>query len=358
MATINEIAVELNKFNENIILLYALNSTGKTRLSVAYKDLTKLNNDGKHAGVYYNAYSEDLFVWNNDEEHDNANIRLTVLPSSLSQFHSFLLENDEMIREKLVLYYPKFDFKLNQHKNPEDGIESITFFVDKESQSPIKISRGEERIFVWCFFLALFEVDGWADQQNAHILIDDPVSSLDEHNIFITTRSILNLIKSNYLKKEKIIVSTHHIGLFSILATWLKNDNSKGGVGNLTKTVILKNQGGELSFKGTNSDVFLYHLHLLQTLKESKDKKELYKYHMVLLRQVLENINSFTGSRKIGRILNHIGVEDVDRKVDEMNSLSHKEAFQYQFNEMSEAEETLFLEVFNKLISTYNFEIH
>jgi len=355
MATINEIAEELNKLNENIILIYALNSSGKTRLSVAYKDFTKSNNDGKHAGVYYNAYSEDLFVWDNDENNDNANLKLTVLPSSLSQFHSFLIENNEIIKEKLEPYFPKYNFKLNQHKNPEDGIESITFFVDEESESPIKISRGEERIFVWCFFLALFEVDGWADQQNAHILIDDPVSSLDEHNIFITTRSILELIKANYLKKEKIIVSTHHIGLFSILATWLKGDDSKGGVGKLTKTIILKNKDGEVSFKGTNSDVFLYHLHLLQTLQEAK-KEQLYKYHMVLLRQVLENINSFIGSKKFGRILTDIGLKDVDRIADEINSLSHKQAYQYQFNEMSQAEEDLFNEIFNKLIAKYNFK--
>jgi len=356
MATINEIAEELHKLNENIVLIYALNSTGKTRLSVAYKDFTKANNDGNHAGVYFNAFSEDLFVWDNDEDNDNADLKLNVLPSSLNQFHSFLIEDDAMIREKLEQYYPKFDFKLNQHKNPEDGIESITFFVDEVTQSPIKISRGEERIFVWCFFLALFEVDGWADQQNAHILIDDPVSSLDEHNIFITTRSILELIKANYLKKEKMIISTHHIGLFSILATWLKSDTSKGGVGKLTKTIILKNKDGDLSFKGTNSDVFLYHLHLLQTLQEAKNE-QLYKYHMVLLRQVLENINSFIGSRKMGRILNDIGVEDVDRVADEINALSHKQAYQYQFKEMSEVEENLFNDVFDKLIATFNFEI-
>jgi hypothetical protein len=357
MATVNEIAQELHELNESIILIYALNSTGKTRLSVAYKDFTKANNDGNHAGVYYNAFSEDLFVWDNDEPNENEDLKLTVVPSKLNQFHSFLIEDDEMIREKLEPFFPKYNFKINQHKNPEDGIESITFFVDEETQSPIKISRGEERIFVWCFYLALFEVDGWADQQNAHILIDDPVSSLDEHNIFVTTRSILELIKVNYLKKEKIIISTHHIGLFSILATWLKSDDSKGGVGKLTKTVILKNKDGDLSFKGTNSGVFLYHLHLLQTLQEAKND-QLYKYHIVLLRQVLENINSFIGSRKIGRILKDIGIkdEDVDRIADEINALSHKQAYQYQFNEMSEAEETLFNDVFGKLITKYNFK--
>ncbi len=358
MATINEIAEELHKINESIILMYALNSTGKTQLSVAYKDYTKALNDGNHAGVYYNAFSEDLFVWDNDEPNNNADLKLTVLPSKLNQFHSFLIEDVDLINEKLEPYYPKYFFKLNQHPNPENGIESITFFVDEETETPIKISRGEERIFVWCFFLALFEVDGWADEHNAHIYIDDPVSSLDEHNIFVTTRSILELIKANYLKKDKMIISTHHIGLFSTLATWLKSDTSKGGVGQLTKTVILKNKDGDLSFKGTNSDVFLYHLHLLQTLREAKNE-QLYKYHMVLLRQVLENINSFIGSRKIGRILKDIGINegDVDRIADEINALSHKQAYQYQFNEMSEPEEILFNDIFDKLITTYNFKI-
>lgn len=355
MSSINEIAQVLHGHKESILLIYGLNSVGKTRLSVAYKDLTKANNAGKHAGVYYNAFSEDLFVWDNDEEHDNADLKLMVLPSSLSQFHSFLLGNDDILREKLEPYSPKYGFRLNQHGNPEDGIASITFFVDDESQSPIKISRGEERIFVWCFFLALFEVDGWADQQNAHILIDDPVSSLDEHNIFITTRTILNLIRSNYLKKEKIIVSTHHIGLFSILAKWLKNDGSKGGVGNLTKLLILTNKEGVLSFKSPNNDVFLYHLHLLQTLHEAKNQ-HLYKYHMVLLRQVIENVSSFVGTGRIGRTLNDIGIKDVDRIADEINSLSHMNAYQYQFNEMSEAEVELFNEVFEKLVSKYNFK--
>jgi len=78
---------------------------------------------------------------------------------------------------------------------------------------------------------------------------------------------------------------------------------------------------------------------------------------MVLLRQVLENINSFIGSRKMGRILNDIGVEDVDRVADEINALSHKQAYQYQFKEMSEVEENLFNDVFDKLIATFNFEI-
>ena len=143
-----------------------------------------------------NAFSEDLFVWDNDEENDGADIRLTVRPSSLSRFHASLTEDN--VRDKLNAYKPKFGFEFRLHEDdPSKGIESISFFIPNQNpdvpQPPIKISRGEERIFVWCFFLALFEVEGWADEQSNHFFIDDPVSSLDDHHIFITAETLFEL---------------------------------------------------------------------------------------------------------------------------------------------------------------------
>ena len=66
---VKSLAQHLIDINRNIILIFAFNGTGKTRLSVEYKNVTKEENDGSHSGVYYNAYSEDLFVWNNDAEN-------------------------------------------------------------------------------------------------------------------------------------------------------------------------------------------------------------------------------------------------------------------------------------------------
>ena len=65
MSTVIEIAQEIKNQKENVILIYAFNATGKTRLSVEYKNITKNPDDGKHTGVYYNAFSEDLFLWDN-----------------------------------------------------------------------------------------------------------------------------------------------------------------------------------------------------------------------------------------------------------------------------------------------------
>jgi wobble nucleotide-excising tRNase len=347
-----DIAKQLFENQENIILMYAFNATGKTRLSVAYKNFTKSENEEKHIGVYYNAYSEDLFVWENDEENFNENIRLNILFSTLSQFHSFIDEKD--IEEKLAIYNPKFKFRFNLHENLEKGIESVTFFIDEENQTPIKISRGEERIFVWCFFLALFQVDAWASSQDAHFFIDDPVSSLDEHNIFLTAESIFNLIEEHYLKK-RIIITTHHIGLFSILFDKLKKGEKSGRYNKLTKPFILTTQDGNLALNSLNNEVFLFHLHLMQTL-DTAIKTELFAYHFVLLRQLLENISSFLGVGRVGYTLEQIGVEKVEEVGNIINSLSHKNAYRLQFNKMAEADENVFKDVFQKIQDKYRFK--
>jgi hypothetical protein len=353
MSTLTELAQQLKDNKENIILIYAFNSTGKTRLSVSYKDLTKAINGGKHSGVYFNAYSEDLFVWDNDEEHSNENVSLKIIYSSLNQFHSFLIENPTLINEKLSLYKPKFLFKFNPNPDPEKGIDSVTFFLE-ENGKPRKISRSEERIFIWCFFLALFEVDAWSGAQGEHFFIDDPVSSLDDHNIFITADSIFNIVEENYLKK-RIIITTHHIGLFSILFDRLKKGEKSSKYKNLAKLFILSNKDNKLLLKHHDKDVFLFHLHLLQTLDSAKNN-QLYLYHFVLLRQLLENISSFLGSGRVGYILEKIGIEDVEDALNKINSLSHQNAYKLQFNVMSPVEEDLFKNVFQGIQNTYSFK--
>ena len=57
------------------ILLFAYNGTGKTRLSAEFKTLgqTLLNEEtGEKTAdtLYYNAFTEDLFSWNNDLKND------------------------------------------------------------------------------------------------------------------------------------------------------------------------------------------------------------------------------------------------------------------------------------------------
>lgn len=351
--SLQEIALKLkDDTNENIILVYAFNGTGKTQLCVAYKNISKNTETGEHTGVYYNAFSEDLFTWDNDEENDNANIKLNIGYSSLNQFHGLL--TPEIVSEKLAPYFPKYRFDFNKYENEELGIESVSFFIgDEEESIPIKISRGEERIFVWCFFLGLFEVDGLANQQDAHYFIDDPVSSLDDYNIFVTAETIFQLVEANYLKK-RIIITTHHIGLFSILADRLMRGEKSGRYKNSTKPFILGYKADEVTLSTLKGDVFLFHLHLLRTLEDAI-KSGLFAYHFVLLRQLLENISSFLGTGRVNRTLSQIGIDNVENVANTINSLSHKNIYQMKSSGMVPAEEEIFKDVFGKLQAKYGF---
>lgn len=350
---INAIAQGVIESGKAITLIYAFNGTGKTRLSVAYKDVTKENNDNAHAGVYYNAYSEDLFLWNNDEEHNNENIRLEITPSKLNQFHTLISE--DFLIEKLDFYYPKYKFDLNFHDDQEQGIDNITFYLDEETKEPIKISRGEERIFVWCFFLALFDVDTWTDEQSGHIFIDDPVSSLDDHNIFITADSLFKIIEENYSEK-KVVITTHHIGLFSILADRLTKGGKADRYKKITDIKILNSKNNNASLDAPRGNVFLFHLHLLQTLDKAIIDEKLFAYHFVLLRQLLEHISSFLGIGGINYALSQIGITNIERVANDINSLSHKDTYRPQFAEMSPTEVDMLKDVFDKIKIKYKFK--
>lgn len=356
------IANNLASTKDRITLVYAFNATGKTRLSVAYKDATKDVN-GAHAGVYYNAYSEDLFVWDNDSENGEINVQLDIRKSRLNRFHSSLTEDD--IRDKLNRFRPNYRFDFLPHENPEDGIKSVIFFhevadptdANKISKVPFKISRGEERIFVWCFFLALFEVEGWADKQSSHFFIDDPVSSLDDHNIFITASTIYDLIEEHH-EKRKFVITTHHIGFFSILSDMLTKGEKASKFKKLTRICTLNRRDDDVFLENCQKDVFLYHLRLLQVLDQAHAAGALRSYHFALLRQVLENLASFLGVGQFGYVLKQIGIDDADEVATIVNMLSHKKVYYFESDELNLNSLQTFEKIFTGLKDKYQFVLH
>lgn len=369
----------IKKANENIFLIYAFNGTGKTRLSVEYKDKTKTS-EGYHTGVYYNSYSEDLFRWNNDEDNDNENIRLEIVYSSLSDLHKYF-GDESPIKEKLKIYRPAYDFRFKYvEDDPEKGIEYICFFKEGSDDEKIKISRGEERIFVWCFFLALFDLEDFPDAHKDYIFIDDPVSSLDETNIYRTATTLFELMGKCIENNSKLVVSTHHIGLFSILIDWLGkgenaskfksreikespivNDDGTTGVRetieekNRYEIKILEKDGDEYELRGRRSGAWLYHLLILQKLKADSDRNELYFYHFGMLRQVLETIASFVGEGRFGAVLNKIG--EPPETVNQINAFSHKKVYDSQNAELHADNKDLFKRILNSLITIYGFKL-
>lgn len=70
--SLTEIVQTIKDSPKKVQLLYAFNGSGKTRLSREFKELISPKNpeieeeDSKIKILYYNAFTEDLFYWDND----------------------------------------------------------------------------------------------------------------------------------------------------------------------------------------------------------------------------------------------------------------------------------------------------
>lgn len=136
--------------HKKTILLYAYNGTGKTRLSMAFKDIGK-QGDVRNT-LYFNAFTEDLFHWDNDLDGDSDR-RLTLNAQSRVFAGLAELEMDNRIRP-LLQRYADFDFRIDT----QEWAVRFSRMVNGEVIDNIKVSRGEENIFVWCFFLAIVQL--------------------------------------------------------------------------------------------------------------------------------------------------------------------------------------------------------
>src|ERR1043165_8685042 len=88
---LTEIARQLQETQKKVQLIYAFNGTGKTRLSREFKELIAPKNpeieeeDGKIRIMYYNAFTEDLFYWDNDLDKDTDR-RLRIQPNDYTHW--------------------------------------------------------------------------------------------------------------------------------------------------------------------------------------------------------------------------------------------------------------------------------
>ncbi|QSZ38268.1 anticodon nuclease [Actinobacillus pleuropneumoniae] len=91
--TLLDIAKELKNNDKKVQLIYAFNGTGKTRLSKIFKELIvpKNKNDdseselARHKILYYNAFTEDLFYWDNDLAGDKEP-KLKIQPNTFTDW--------------------------------------------------------------------------------------------------------------------------------------------------------------------------------------------------------------------------------------------------------------------------------
>ena len=311
--TLEEIAQQLQDTDKKVQLIYAFNGTGKTRLSRAFKDLVAPKSDddqddkpSRQKILYYNAFTEDLFYWDNDLLGDGAP-KLMIQPNSFTDWilgeqgkGNEVIENFQHYTSKNLT--PVFIEESGQRPG-EKTYPSVSFSIttgDDEAITGIKISKGEESNFIWSIFYALMEevvsvrnvpeADDRSTNQFdklEYVFIDDPVSSLDDNHLMELAQTLATLVKSAPQDGPKFIITTHNPLFFNVLFNALK----KG-----LKYQLSQNEDGTFSLDRWNTDSpFSYHLHLIEKLKTASDSDGFEKYHFNLLRQILEKTSTFMG---------------------------------------------------------------
>lgn len=364
--SLDKIAAELRSILENkkYVLLFAYNGTGKTRLSMEFKELGK--QQGGRDTLYYNAFTEDLFVWDNDLEDDlNRELRL----NTASRFFYGLetLEIETRIRSFLTRY-TDFDFSFATKKVDDKTITYISFeredLVDGRltTVENIKISRGEENIFIWSFFLAIVQLA--FDAQSAeepygwvkNIYIDDPISSLDENFVILVACDLAQLIESNEAI-QNLIVSTHHSLFFNVFSNELKNLLGRNWQQKLSQFFVSKDgeEGGYLLCEEKGDTPPLYHLSILSDLRAASSSGQIRTYHFNILRSLLEKTAVFFGQTGFGACINDNENKEIYARV--LNLFSHGKGSIYTFREPDETHKKLFKSILEIYLNMYEFNL-
>lgn len=344
--------------NKNFIVIYAYNGTGKTRLSTEFKNISKLNDEPDT--LYFNAFTEDLFSWDNDLDQDRER-KLKINQNSRFITAVWELEMDNRIRP-ILNRYADFDFRIDTTNwevifsrkvaNPEykEGAENNGVERTK-TETHIKVSRGEENIFIWCFFLAVVQLtmDGIeAYKWVKYIYIDDPISSLDENNAIAVANHLAQLL-TNSKANLKTVISSHHVLFFNVLSNELKNKAHRYFLKKESKTNLY-------ALYDTTSKPFLHHLATLVELNELTGSGSLYTHHFNMLRRVMEQTANFFGWDSWSDCI-QVEKDDPDRTLYKriIDLMSHGDYSIYEPREMMEENKAHFCDVFSKFIAKHPF---
>lgn len=340
--SLNEIAQDLKASPKKVQLLYAFNGTGKTRLSREFKELLAAeidtgedeNTDASELSskniLYYNAFTEDLFYWDNDLDADEER-KLKIHPNAFTKWvledqgqDQNIIDHFQRLTNSTVMPAFNAEYTTKDHNDQDVVVKafsevSFTQVSGEQVSSNIKISKGEESNLIWSVFYSLLEQvieelntsevndrSTNAFDNLKYVFIDDPVSSLDENHLIQLAFDLAGLIKlSDYTNGHglKFIITTHNPLFYNVLHNelGLKKKGKKEGCYLLER---FDDGTFDLNVKfGDSNRSFSYHLHLKRLLEHATANNQVERYHFMLLRNLYEKTASFLGYPDWGDLL-------------------------------------------------------
>ena len=340
------------------VLIFAYNGTGKTRLSMEFKDAGKRKRGIERDTLYFNAFTEDLFSWDNDLENDKN--RALLINSDSKFFEGF---KELALEERIFAYlerYATFNFKIDydswkilfskEVSNPKfrPGSEEPETIIEDN----IKISRGEENIFIWCVYLSICELvfeDSGAYDWVKYFYIDDPISSLDDNNTIAVASDLSKLLKKGEDSQIKMIISSHHSLFFNVMCNELKTTSNK------TYFLYQDNGSNKYSLRATHDTPLFHHVAMLAELQKASETGNIYTHHFNVLRSILEKTATFFGFNDFSECIH--GIDDEVLFSRALNLLSHGKHSVFEPKEMTDDNKQLFQNILSGFLERYSFDL-
>lgn len=170
-----------------------------------------------------------------------------------------------------------FDFTIHYDDGYVSFSRKVKIRTGEETVTGIKISRGEENLFIWCFFLAIVQLvkdEALSYDWVKYIYVDDPISSLDDNNVVALACQLSELLKDC---RVKTVISTHHTLFFNVMYNELRKENMA------SRFLSFVKETGKYIVKNTGDTPFFHHVALLKELKKAADNGYIYTYHFLSL---------------------------------------------------------------------------
>lgn len=345
--------------SKKFVLLYAYNGTGKTRLSVAFKDIAK--QAGAADTLYFNAFTEDLFSWDNDLDEDSE--RYLELHES-SNFLTGLagVDMDTKVYDILKLFTDLefyFDDKpIKDEKGNTIRNKRIVRFSKKVLTAAgstkvenIKVSRSEENLFIWCFYLAVLQMALEGDVAYdwvKYIYIDDPISSMDESNAI----ALANHLSYTLTKSGRVIptlISSHHALFFNVMCNEFRGK---------ALPLHLKNDANGIDYllAESGNTPFLHHLANLVELDKAQAAGDIKRHHFNMLRCIMEQTAIYCGLDRWSDCIKFADT-DIDKALHKrmIDVMSHADYLIQEPEDLNEKFKDDFRTIFKKFIANHSF---
>lgn len=344
----------LHQDNKDVVI-YAFNATGKTRLS--YELTLEQNENETIEALCYNAIIEDFFTWDNDEN------KMYLLKNSWI----FEFIKDEGLDRRICDNFSMFtDVRLQPLFIFDTGeIQFRLTTGDDNGLQLIKISKGEETLFKWSVYFTIVQYaieilsDNEEDRSTSKfnnlkcIIIDDPISSLDDYKIYTLSMQIIELMKDIHNKNLniKFLITTHHSMFYNIIHNALRNRKDKTLFGFMYNT----NEGVEFQALSYNEHPLTHHICTLTEINESLYSNNLQKKHFNMLRSILEKFSVFLGHNHWEDLFGDYDRLEVFKRLINMNS--HEKYFEFDSGRLTQEQIDIFKDGYEFFKNKYKFKI-